>query len=310
MTWKKDLRYWGVLRSSDKGRLHSMPRIAFLILAHDNLHNIMSLIRALVAEDNRVILHIDKKNGRDSCAMFKRLFSTHELERIFFSRQCRVEWGRWSMVEATLACLETLIALTDIDYVYLLSDSDCLIKNVEELKKYLKHNRGANFIECVDPCSDPWVIRGIVHERYQHYHFLNWRKHKQWLPISGWLQNKMGITRHPPQNLKIYFGSQWWCLTRTMALRILEKSRNPQIVNFFKHTWIPDEMYFQTIAASISDPKTFLPSLTYYKFDEIGRPTIYGDADIDLLKAQPHFFARKISPTATTLRSLYEGFKS
>lgn len=286
-----------------------MSRIGFIILAHDNLYNIVGLIKTLIASDNLVILHIDKKNDHEGIATFTRFFSAHELDRIFFSKQCRVEWGRWSMVEATISCLEIIKEIRDIDYVYLLSDSDCLIKNISDLKNYLEQHNGANFIECVDPDVNSWVIRGIAHERYEQYHLLNWRKHKKWLPVSVWLQKRMGIKRCPPNNLKIYFGSQWWCLTHAMALHILEKSRETRIANFFKNTWIPDEMYFQSLAASIANPNTFLPSLTYYKFDERGRPLTYGDEDIDFLKIQNHFFARKISPTATKLKSLYESAK-
>jgi hypothetical protein len=119
------------------------------------------------------------------------------------------------------------------------------------------------------------------------------------------VQSRLGVKRRVPDKMPVFFGSQWWCLTYPLAMRILKKARRKDIERFFKRTWVPDEMFFQTLAASLENPVRFLAPLTYYKFDSTGKPIIFYDDHYAFLKAQPHFFARKIAPHAEKVRTLH-----
>ena len=51
-----------------------------------------------------------------------------------------------------------------------------------------------------------------------------------------------------PRGYQPFFGSSYWCLTRECVTYVNAFVReNPDFVDFFKHLWIPDELFFQTI---------------------------------------------------------------
>ena len=50
------------------------------------------------------------------------------------------------------------------------------------------------------------------------------------------------------KDIKPYKGSQWWTITSECANYILEFTRKyPKFIKFFKHTLLPDEIFFHTI---------------------------------------------------------------
>jgi hypothetical protein len=208
------------------------------------------------------------------------------------------------MMEAVMRCLERLTDRTDIDYVYLCSGADSLTKPLAALKAHLTKNKGKNFIQCMDQ-DTRWIVDGIQKERYELYHVVNWRDHPKLFSFLVKVQKMLRIRRILPDNMRGYFGSQWWCLTFAMAMNILRKARRPDISRFYKYTWVPDEMMFQTLAASLEDPANFLPSLTYCKFNSNGKPVYFFDDHYNFIKSLPHFFVRKVADEAAAFRYMY-----
>jgi hypothetical protein len=279
-------------------------RLAFLILAHANHELLRAQIDVLAQDGDLVVVHWDKKNPFDFEKYAKETLDDTVKERVLFARRIDVQWGEWSMVEATLSCLDCLVGRADIDYVYLCSGSDWLIKPLAALKTYLERHNGANFIECV-PSNQRWVVKGLQQRRYRLFHFFNWRKHPKLFTFSLWLQDKLHIRRRVPDGMRIFFGSQWWCLTFAMAMAILKKARRKNVARFFKRTWAPDEMFFQTIAASLANPAKFHPPLTWSKFDSTGKPVIFYDDHYDYIKTLPQFVIRKVADHATAIRTIH-----
>ena len=73
---------------------------------------------------------------------------------------------------------------------------------------------------------------------------------------------------------------------------------------YFKRVWIPDESYFQTLAR-LHSKKIESRSLTLSKFDFQGKPHIFYDDHVQLLRRSDCFVARKIWSGADRL---YETF--
>ena len=93
-------------------------------------------------------------------------------------------------------------------------------------------------------------------------------------------------------------GSQWWCLTRQTLSAIFAGPAGVSVHDrYFRHVWIPDESYFQTLARLYS---THIESrsLTLSKFDFQGKPHIFYDDHLQLLRRSDCFVARKIWPHA------------
>jgi hypothetical protein len=79
--------------------------------------------------------------------------------------------------------------------------------------------------------------------------------------------------------------------------------KKPSVYRFFKRTWIPDELFFQTMVNHLVDQSRILDrNLTYFKFSDKGKPVVFFDDHIGSLDDLPYFFIRKVSSTASRLR--------
>ncbi len=287
-----------------------MIKLGFILLAHNEPANLLRLISRLIVKDELVVVHWDKKNPLDLPALAKETLTASVLQRVRYAERVAVDWGRWSVVEATLAGLETLESSgEDFDYVVLLSGSDYLIKPIGGLKNFLAQGNGKEYIECVDPDVDPWVVQGLVKERFLHHHWFSWRDQRALFEWTLHTQKKLGLKRKVPDNLKPHFGSQWWALTWPTLKQVLAMSRRRHIRRFFKTTWVPDELFFQTLVAAVVGKENITGSgLTFYHFAHEGRPLVFYNDHFDFLVKQDYFFARKLSPHAAGLRNQLDAF--
>jgi hypothetical protein len=78
---------------------------------------------------------------------------------------------------------------------------------------------------------------------------------------------------------------------------VLEDPERPKYDRYFRKVWIPDESYFQTLARQYSS-NIESRSLTLSKFDFQGKPHIFYDDHLQLLRRSDCFVARKIWPHA------------
>ncbi len=100
-------------------------------------------------------------------------------------------------------------------------------------------------------------------------------------------------------------GSQWWCLRRKTIEAILAfLDKRPDVLRFFRHTWIPDETFFQTLVRHLV-PEAEIDSrtLTFLIFSDYGMPVSFYNDHYDLLLSQDFLFARKISADAKELKA-------
>jgi hypothetical protein len=195
------------------------------------------------------------------------------------------------MRERKLAC----------DYVYLLSGSCMPARPICELKSFLDHRHDQEFIETK---PEGWIVGGLKQERYQYHHFFNERDQRRRFSWNWKIQRAFGVKRRFPQGIQPRFGSQWWCLTKSTCLNVLTYiDKHPSNYQFFKTTWIPDELFFQTMVSKFVEPsRIFNGSLTYFKFSRKGKPIVLYDDHLDAIADLPYFFVRKVSPGATRLR--------
>ena len=118
------------------------------------------------------------------------------------------------------------------------------------------------------------------------------------------IQRTLNLKRKMPNGIIPHMGSQWWCLSRQTLSAILQDPERSTYDRFFRHVWIPDESYFQTLVRQYST-NIESRSLTLSKFDFQGKPHIFYDDHLQLLRRSDCFVARKIWPHADRL---YEAF--
>jgi hypothetical protein len=171
---------------------------------------------------------------------------------------------------------------------------------VEELLRYLEARPTTDFIESVTTEDVPWTVGGLDNERFTLRFPFSWKRRRRLFDVYVRLQRRFGLKRRIPPGIVPHLGSQWWCLTRQTLSAILEDPMRPVYDRYFSKVWIPDESYYQTLARRYS---THIESrsLTLSKFDFQGKPHIFYDDHLQLLRRSDCFVARKIWPHANRL---------
>jgi len=267
-------------------------RIGFIILGHQNLDRVAQLARHLAEQDCPSCIHIDQNTPN---ADFDRLANElSDCSNVILSRRTACEWGRFSIVKATLDASEALLEnYPDLDNILLISGSCLPIRPIRQLRKFLQRHTNTDFIESVSVRNNLWVKGGLNEERFTLYFPFSWRRHRWFFDRFVDLQRKLKISRGVPEGLIPHIGSQWWCLTSKTLRKILEDPRRQYYDRHFSASWIPDESYFQTLARKHS-VKIESRSLTFSKFDFLGKPFNFYDDHLELLALSDCFIGRKM----------------
>ena len=282
-------------------------KVSFVLLAHEKPASLKVLIETLLSSGSDVYVHYDASSPYSLESVSTEWGLAKFSGQLFHAKRVRVTWGEWSIVQATLNCLELArMHGYNADYFMLISGSCMPLKPIRLMQDFLEQRADTDFIESVDATKNRWITDGIQEERWESYHIVNWRKHKKLFSLSLSLQKKVGFKRTLPLDHVPYMGSQWWCLraaTIESILNILDK--HSSLRRFYKWTWVPDELFFQTMVGNlIPEKKISAEILTRYKFNSCGVPRVYYDDDFPELLAENTFFARKISPRAKRLYKL------
>ncbi len=279
--------------------------VGFVMLVHEALNRAEEVARHWSRRGCPVVIHVDKRVARAEYSAF--VNSLSDLDNILFSTRHRCEWGRWSLVEASITATQLMLKkFPDVRHVYLSSGSCLPLRPVEELITYLEERPLTDFIESVTTEDVPWTVGGLDSERFTLRFPFSWKRHRRLFDGYVNLQRKVKFKRRIPPGLVPHMGSQWWCLTRQTLTAIFNDPDRADYVKYFRKVWIPDESYFQTMVRLYSD-NIESRSLTLSKFDFQGKPHIFYDDHMQLLRRSDCFVARKIWPFAD---KLYTGFLS
>lgn len=277
--------------------------VGVVMLVHTALNRAEQVARHWTASGCPVVLHVDKNVSRKA---YKNLVaSCSDTPLILFSQRHRCEWGTWGIVAASQSASELMLsAFPNVRHVYLASGSCLPLRPVQELIDYLAARPRTDFIESATTADVPWTVGGLDHERFTLRFPFSWKKQRMLFDRYVALQRLLRFKRKIPSGLVPHMGSQWWCLTRQTLSAILEDPERSTYDRYFRRVWIPDESYYQTLARLYSS-NIESRSLTLSKFDFQGKPHIFYDDHLQLLRRSDCFVARKIWPRA---ERLYQAF--
>ncbi len=280
--------------------------LGVILLVHTALDRAERVIRHWVTQGCPVVVHVDAQT--DAAAHDALVARLGDLsDRVLFSARHRCDWGTWGIVGATLSAAELMLArFPEAEHVYLASGSCLPLRPVAELRGYLAARPDTDFIESATTADVPWTVGGLSEERFTLRFPFSWKRQRRLFDRYVALQRRLGMRRRLPAGLVPHMGSQWWCLTRATLTAILTDPRRPALDRYFRRVWIPDESYFQTLARHWSR-RIESRSLTMSKFDFQGKPHIFYDDHLPLLRRSDCFVARKIWPRADRL---YDSFLS
>lgn len=268
-------------------------RIAYIVLAHRLAQQLARLVRRLADGESAFFIHLDRsadrRNGYDlQRAVVEALAG---LSNVAFLRRHRCYWGNFQIVEATLEGIGEIVRSgRQFDRVVLLSGQDYPIKPLSQIKAYFAHHREAEFIEAfLLTAPNRWTEHAGAYNavaRVKRWH-LHYRSRTLTLPWE----------RRFLRGISPYGGSQWWALSMECIAHIWEYvQRERGFLAYFRHTFIPDELFFHTIVAN----STFADRICGHDltFADWSQPAPPYPATLDAgylpsLRASQKLFARK-----------------
>lgn len=238
----------------------SLPRVGYLVLAHDEATFSLAhdLIRVLYDPENWYLLHVDakyKSPRRDVVASLEKMGENVDWAQIF-----DVRWARWSMIEPTLWAFVRLLS-KEWDVFANLSGDAWPVLTPLALRRWFASTAPYNIVASGPSC--PTGLRPTARSEFGD----GWHK-KQAYPAA--------MTR----DIEAYFGSQWMVLRRDFVDFVVHELENPEspassLRDFFVDGWvtvegvglvrphIPDETFFPSLLAyhnfSLPDPVLQLP---------------------------------------------------
>jgi hypothetical protein len=228
-----------------------MIRIAFLLLAHQDPDSVISQAESLTSSGDMVVIHFDRRAALGDYRAIRA--ALRDNPGVAFPKHRRAcGWGDWSLVAATLDMLRCAFENFPAATHFHLISGDCMpIKSSEYVRAYLGRE-DRDLIETVDFFEGDWIKTGLREERLIYRHWMNERRRPRLFYGSLAVQQRLGLTRRLPEGLQIMIGSQWWCLRRKTVAALLDLiAQRPDLLGFFRRSWIPDETFFQSLVAHL-----------------------------------------------------------
>ncbi len=268
-------------------------KLATLITVYKQPYLIKRLLTAMHHENFHFYLHIDKK------ADIKQYLNLQELPNVFIiKKRLDIKWAAYSMVEALLAGMEEILSSgVQYDFINHMSGQCYPIKTPGHIYQYLEQHRENNFLSCEAQPNAWWED---ARYRFERYHFPDsaFKGSHRMAQIATYIMPK----RKLPFDFTMY-GSDlgaYWILNKEAAKYVVGYMKNhPQVEDFFRKTWGPDEFLFNTIIMNSAFKGTVINNNFRY-IDWSGgesHPKILTSEDYPELTISNCFFARKFDLT-------------
>lgn len=257
----------------------TVPRHAVLLTAYTNPRQTARLVRALRHPRVDVFVHVDGK--------FEEAPFLCE-GAIPVERRVVVNWAGFGIVEASLNWLEQARKREDYATHVLLSAQDYPIRPLEEIVEILdSHERERVQIE---------TTRSDYTWRWRRFHVPDQNGPRGFLDRCRkalWYREKP--IRKLPSGFSHAVGSTYWVLGPRAVDWALGTLRNrPDFVDFFRNTYAPDEMFFQTLFAASPFAGRLAPNLHWIDWSAGGaHPKLLLEEDFDRIASSGACFARK-----------------
>jgi hypothetical protein len=274
----------------------------FAVLAHAQPELTRNLVDALAPYP--VVLHVDAKADADDFDSLPR--TTYVRDRV------SVNWGGFSVVEATLRLFESALAVAEPnDHIVLLSGQCFPTQRLEHFIQFLgeaphrQHCLAALVFDGTDysqrRLSKSWYFDVIP---------LN-RRSKVRKLVSAFRTSLSNVSPRKDKDQFLPYlpvaGSQWIALTAECLLDILPTAKSPQFQGLFKRSLAPDEMFFHTLvynsrwrgqtASPSFVPRSMRGAAAFANFHYIDASLSRNLTveDLPAIRKSGAFFARKMS---------------
>jgi hypothetical protein len=260
--------------------------LAYVITAHRSPRQFARLLRAIHVPQNTYVLHVDAKADAGVHEVARQFAAEHRNAAVIPPEA--IIWGSWRLSRAQVRGLAKALEVSrDWAYCLNLTAQDYPLKTQAQIAATLASGpSGANYLEVLDFDNASPGPR----KRLEHY----------WLPFRGQMR-KLSLFRRPPPKFKVYWGSNYFNLTRAACGHLVRSDVSRRMQRTFRLTRCADEMIFQN--AIMHGPPELRDSVVNKTFRQLtwtggAHPKTYTMTDLDELVASDAFFARKFDMDA------------
>lgn len=261
-----------------------MKKHAVLVQAHQDISYFIKL--AKIQPNVNFYVHIDAKSDYFPDA------ETAQLANVFLLKdRITVRWGGFSQIKATLKLFERAFANEDNAYFHLVSGEDVVLQPFEVIEKQWQQRFGFQAMMTCE-MAPQYAYRFIMDSPHADS---NWQRQ-----LTGKIITKLqqGVAKVKPYHSAIYFGSQWFSVTRADWEKIVPFT--DEYSDFFRHKLVPDEHFFQTLITEKLTNQIRLSNdnrrqIIFDKNVNNGNSPIYLDLfKLERAKFDGYWFARKV----------------
>lgn len=271
---------------------------AILILAHKNEEQIYLLAERLRLQF-LVYIHFDKKYNLSAQYEYK----IKSLPNVFLIERINVQWGGWSIVQATINLMDAALKNPCVDYVHVISGQCWPVCDVGEIYDFFNDNEKIYInYQLADGICKSYEPITFWQKYYFNYDSLN-RKSlfgKFYHRVLIIFQTIFRVNKLKKFNINmpLYTGSNWVSMPRYAVEYCLEfLKENTNYLNLFRTGFCSDEFWIQTILCnSIYFNRIENNNYRYInwikKYDNY--PAILDENDYESISNEKYFWARKI----------------
>jgi len=276
-------------------------KIVFIVSAYKLPEQLARLVKRLAVRGHTVLIHIDKRAKQSDFANML-CGSALTPKTHFMSSRHTCYWGGFGLVRAGISGLRMAVQVdTDFDFAVFLTGQCYPLISIAAIEAHLLEIGERSIISCCPMPVTCWPNGGMDYLQNRHFR-IGSRLVVAPAPGSSWkrkLLNRIFKRRPYPSGLQPFYGGGYWVLHRRAVDFVLNFLRSRRdVVNYYKYSYIPDEMFFNTILGNSGLP--IMNDLPYYvRFgpDNIGNPDVLTAADYPTLMQSNKMFARKFDRT-------------
>lgn len=294
--------------------------VTFLVLAHEDPAGVARLVDRLRAPGHRFVVHIDR---RVPLAEFSAALSGSDV-LVLNDEQRRVcHWAGWSIAEAMLTLLEMAQRHAPADFYQFISGADYPLQPAAAIGTYLRAGNSRVVVwREIHPDRRTALRRrhAVFGRTFNEVAWMNRREQLQFsLPVR-WLARALVLglkamsvllpLRRPPENMRVFRGSQWCALSAQQAAAISARmagSHGEDVRRFFLRSAAPDEMlvqsllrYLQLTEGVVESPQAGVRHGTHWiDWRDEFSPAALDTGSVNEALASGALFCRKLARTGT-----------
>jgi hypothetical protein len=263
-------------------------KIAYLIRAHYAPAQLGRLVDRLDSENAAFFIHISARTSGGTHSKMQQ--AVGERANVQWVERVATYYAGFSLVQSTIVGLQAIAAAEPTSHTVILSGQDYPARPTPEIEQFFQQQPGKSFVEhFVLPVADKWPGEhgGLDRIRYRYFERINYKTRTLRLPI---------LRRRFPPGLQPYGGGAWCALSHD-AVRYITSfvDQKPDVVRFFRHVKIPDEIFMHTVLLNSPLRDTVVGNDVHYIDWSHGgaHPKTLGTEDYDRILESGKLFARK-----------------